>query len=170
MKKASVLFVVISQVIAISAQNNLLRGIVTYQSSGSKPVDNVEVRTFGANTSHSDNAGLFELRFATKKVGDKVRLIALKEGYEMLNNRELEEVFIRSNPDDLVRVVICKAGERAHQALQYYGIIVNNINRNYETKLNSLNDKLDQIQSVIGGDDEERGVFWNKIKELAEEK
>lgn len=170
MKKLNFLILCFLGASSLPGQNNLLRGIVTYQSSGSKPVEDVEIKTFDANKAYSDNAGLFELRFNSKKEGDKVRLMAIKDGFEVVNSRDLEEVFIRSNPDEMVRVVICKAGERAQQALQYYDIIVTNINRNYDIKLNELNSKLDQLQSSIGGNQEEQRIFLDKIKDLEEEK
>ncbi len=170
MKKLNFLILCFWGASSLTGQNNLLRGIVTYQSSGSKPVEDVEIKTFDANKAYSDNAGLFELRFNSKKEGDKVRLMAIKDGFEVVNSRDLEEVFIRSNPDEMVRVVICKAGERAQQALQYYDIIVTNINRNYDIKLNELNSKLDQLQSSVGGNQEEQRIFLDKIRDLEEDK
>lgn len=155
---------------SLSAQNNLLRGMVTYRNSGSKPIEGVKISSFGTNAVYSNSSGLFELKFASKTAGDKVTLIVQKTGMDIVNTHDLEEVYIRKNPDDFIRVVVCKSGEREQHALQYYDIITNNINRKFTSKLNSINKKLDLLNETSDENAEEKKIFLDKIKQLEEER
>ena len=148
------------------AQNNQVRGLVKLQSSGSKPLADVEVASFGANPVFSNSSGMFELSFAHKKAGDAVSLIVQKDGYEIVNERELEEVVIRSDADEIIIIVMSKQGERAKQALSYYNIILSNTNNNYNRELGEIRSRLDALDE----DDTERRALFKQIDDLKREK
>jgi tetratricopeptide (TPR) repeat protein len=150
----------------VQAQNNAIRGIVKLQSSGSQPLSDVKISAFGANPVYSNSSGQFELIFANKKPGAAVNLFVLKEGFEVINDKELESVVIRDNPDDLVIIVLAKMGERARQALAYYDIIIDNTNENYKKELKSIQNQLDALVE----DDANRKSLRDQIEILQQEK
>ncbi|HLF65698.1 MAG TPA: hypothetical protein VI603_18195 [Saprospiraceae bacterium] len=150
----------------VHAQNNILRGIVKLQSSGSQPLPDVEIASFGTNPVYSNSSGMFELRFLGKKPGDGVSLVINKDGYELINEKELEDVVIRSDADEIVIIVMSRQGERAKQALRYYDIILTNANNNYDQELRSIRSKLD----ALGENDEERTALYQQIEALNSEK
>ena len=123
------LFLFICLCISISnsqSQNNILRGFVKLQSSGSKPLSDVKISTFGAGSVHSKSNGQFELIFPNKKPGASLSLIVDKEGYELINDKAVENCVLKENPDDFLIIVMAKKGERDKQALLYYNIIIEN--------------------------------------------
>ena len=151
---------------ALLSQNTILRGIVKVQNSGALPLEGVQIGAFGAGAVYSNSSGMFELRFSNKQPGDRISLIVNKSGYELINEQELKNVVIRSDPDDLVIVVMSKQGERDRQALRYYNIIVTNTNNNYDQALSDIQIRL----NALGEDDEERKVLYQEIETLNKEK
>ena len=149
-----------------SAQNNILRGVVKLQSSGSQPIENVEISAFGSNTVYSNSSGMFQMEFPSKGPGSTVNLLVNKAGYEVINEKEIERCIIRSNPDELLIIVMAKQGERNRQALSYYNIILQNSDNTFKKELNSLKGQLSAIQD----NDQERKVLLDQIEALQQEK
>ncbi|NIM80917.1 MAG: tetratricopeptide repeat protein [Candidatus Aminicenantes bacterium] len=122
----------------------VLRGYITFQNSGN-PVPGVNVKASAeANADVTDNFGMFELLFAKNNPGDMVTLILEKPGLEVVK-REGEELrfVLRSNPDELVRVVMRKIGEGARLEREYSGIAREAINKNYELLKENIQLKSD---------------------------
>ncbi len=149
-----------------TGQNNLLRGFVKLQSSGSSPLGGVEISAFGAQTVYSNDAGMFEMRFTGKKQGAAVSLMVSKPGYEVINSRELERCILRSSPDDLVYIIMARQGDRQRQALAYYNIIVDNTHEQFGRQLESIRAQLDRSET----DNAERKTLIAQIAALQEEK
>ena len=148
------------------SQKHLLRGVVKLQSSGSQPLANVQISAFGASPVYSNSSGMFEMTFNGKNPGSPVSLLISMEGYELINEKELENCVIRKNPDDLVFIIMAKQGERNKQALAYYNIIVENTNANFKKELNNINKRLNTLDE----NDSERDVLLQQIEELQKEK
>ena len=148
------------------AKNNKIRGIVKLQSSGSKPLADVKISAFGTNSVYSNSGGLFELEFKDKGPGSAVNLVIDKVGYEVINDRELENCVIREQADDLVIIVMARQGERNKQALAYYNIILENADNNYDLELQGIRERLE----VLTKNDAERQVLQQKITALQSEK
>ena len=166
MKKQLLLFLFPLIISTGLAQNNILRGIVKLQSSGAKPLEDVKISTFGAGHVYSNNSGQFELTFSRKKSGDGISLIVEKEGYELINDKALDNCVLRNDPDELLIVVMAKKGERNQQALLYYNIIVNNAEKGYDKDLKDIRSRLDALDE----DDAERQVLRQQIAALQQEK
>ena len=147
-------------------QNNILRGVVKLQNSGSQPLANVKMSAFGAGSVYSNDNGMFEMVFQNKKPGSSVTLLIHRDGYELINDRELENCVIRQDPDDLILVVMAKQGERNKQALAYYNIILENTTSNYKNQLKDIHKKLDALDE----DDNARKILREQIDALQEEK
>ena len=150
----------------IQSQNNVIRGIVKLQNSGAQPLNNVKISAFGAGSVFSNDNGMYELTFTGKSPGSSVSLLVKLDGYEVINNKELERCVIRQNPDDLVFIVMAKQGQRNEQALAYYDIIVSNTNANYSKELNKIKSRLDNLDE----DDKDRQVLREQIEALQAEK
>ena len=148
------------------SQNRALRGMIKLQNSGSQPLADVSVSAFGANTVYSNPRGMFELIFAQKGPGASVSLIIEKEGFELINEREVENCVLRANPDDILFVVMAKRGERDKQALRYYDIIISNTQANFRRELQGIQSKLNNLAE----DDAERKNLREEIRILQEEK
>jgi tetratricopeptide (TPR) repeat protein len=147
-------------------QNNILRGIVKLQSSGSQAIEGVEISAFGAGTVYSNSVGMFELKFADKVPGMAVRLLISRSGHEVVNEKEVERCILREDPDDLITIVMSRAGDRNRQALAYYNIIVKTTNKKYEHNLAEIKSQLDDLTI----DKEERKSLRQQISALQEEK
>lgn len=148
------------------AQNGVVRGIVKLQNSGSKPLPNAQISAFGASPVYSNSSGMYEMSFNSKKPGATVSLMVSADGYEVINEKELERCVIRQNPDELVFVIMAKQGQRNKQALAYYNIIVGNTNQNYDKELKNINTRLNSLAA----DNSERDVLLTQIDELQQEK
>lgn len=127
---------------------SVLKGVITFQNSGSQPAAGVSVNAFGANTVYTTDAGMFEITFFTKKAGDKIKLSIGqndKKGInlQVVNDKVLESIRIPSKPeDDIIDVAVCKAGKRDEEAMRYYGILIKAADE-------KLNKKVDEIQKKL---------------------
>ena len=148
------------------AQNNILRGVVKVQSSGSQPLSDVKISAFGAGSVFSNSNGMFELAFSGKGPGASLSLFVEKDGYELINDKELEDCVLRDDPDDLVMIIMAKQGERNKQALAYYNIIIESTNSNYKKQLKNIHNRLDALDE----DDKSRRLLREQIDKLQEEK
>jgi len=121
-----------------------LRGTVAYLNSSSRPAVGVEVSAFGANSCLTNNAGMFELVFPTKRPGDKVKIILGNKdsngnSLEIVNDKVLAQAHIPSRPDDdILDVIVCKIGQRNEAAQQYYGLFIKTANETYEKRLREI--------------------------------
>lgn len=114
-----------------------LKGIVTLQNSGNKPLPNVKISAKYSNPTVSDSKGTFKLVFIDKYPGDIVELEVYRDGFEIVNKSELRTNIPNSN-NYLVPIVMCKKGYRDSLAAEYYGISYRNIRRSYDKKIEQL--------------------------------
>lgn len=151
----------------VFAETTPLRGQLTLQNSGGQPVQGAEVAAFGANLTVTNSLGQFEIQFVDKKPGSTVRLTIKKTGLEIVNHRELE-VVLRIDPDDLVLLVMCKAGERDKNARIYYGIARDTIIDQYEEKIALIKDDVKNKNEIIAKLASERDAALEQAKDLSE--
>lgn len=166
MKNVLIFFSLFFLMPGINSQNNTIRGIVKLQSSGSQPLRGVKLSAFGAGSVFTNDNGMFEMTFQGKKPGSPISLFVQKDGYELINDKELDNCVIRQDPDDLILVVMARQGERNKQALAYYDIIIENTNNNYNKQLDNIHSRLDALDE----DDKSREVLRQQIEDLQIEK
>lgn len=164
--------------------NKILNGTVTFQNSGSSPAIGVAVSgAFGTATPvYTDEFGAFHLIFPNKKEGDKVKIQIGSEdkngtAIELVNDKELDLFKLPRNPEEGVRIVVCRKGKRNEAAQQYYNILVKTAEKTYTQQLNRIEGKLNQNnisneerRALILQMDElrkERDEALNKAEELA---
>lgn len=113
MNKIILLPILIIMTYSLIGQNKIVRGIITYQSSGSKPEKDVKVSAFNANSTYSNDNGLFELTFSNGKPGDKIQLIIQKENYRVVGtNPLLVDWIIPADPSTVLQIAVVKTNEQ----------------------------------------------------------
>lgn len=167
---------------SLSAQTSLLRGLVLFQNSGGKPAAGVQVSAFGTNSCYTTDAGMFELAFPKNKPGDKVRVIIGgkdKSGasIEVVNYRELDLVFIPSDPNVVFEIIVCPAGQRDAVALRLYNILAQVTQAEYQKQIASYEQLLsrqklseqtaESYRQHIRQLEEERDMSLKKVEEQA---
>ena len=123
-------------------------GYVTIQNSGKSPLSGVQVRAAGAIPASSDIKGNFTLSFGTSKAGELLLLEDVyKEGYELVNRRELERWAL--SPSRTVPIVMCPEGTLLAAQEKYYEIgKTHNIER-YANTCKMLDEQLVKNQITI---------------------
>ena len=101
-----------------------LKGLIVKDHEAGHPIPGVKINSDGAQPTVSTSSGLFELHFIEKRPGDKVRLILEKGGMEVVN-REILQLVLCTNEEELIIIIMCKDGQRDIYAPGYYRINVN---------------------------------------------
>jgi tetratricopeptide (TPR) repeat protein len=137
MMKKKIFFLLIIGFSLILNGEVILNGIITLQNSGGQPVEGAQITAFGANPVWSKSAGQFSLIFSEHNPGDNVVLSVKKKGLEVVNNKEL--IFnLPGNPKSVIKIVMCKIGEREKFVRIYHGIAKKSINQNFEKLLQQV--------------------------------
>ncbi len=100
-----------------------VKGLVTEQNSGNKPIAGVQIKALGSTPEQTDNAGLFQIVFTSKKPGDRIIVSEIsKKGYEIVNKDVVNNWLIPGNPVEKTKIVMCPEGLIAQNTLKYYDI------------------------------------------------
>ena len=127
--------------ISASAQTSLTQnGLVREQNSGKKAVPDVQVIFSNAQTAVSDTAGHFALTFTDKKAGDLAfRADIAKKGYELVNEKELEQVRLTANNTALpIDVIVAKAGTIYTQQRVFTALLESTLKSSFDDKKRQL--------------------------------
>lgn len=150
---------------SLSAQK--ITGIITLQNSGKKPVSGAEIISDGANQVISQTDGKFEVVYANKNIGDNIILKIRKEGYEVVNHKDLY-THLRADGEEQLSVYMCPKGELAVRRIKYYNIQEQYITKRYLEELEKLRkQKKDTWESLRILDDKRRNAL-RYAKELAD--
>ncbi len=139
MLKISIILLISSSLYSQSKLN----GVVTYYNSGGILAKGIKVSALGCNSVYT-NDGQFQLEFESKVSGDNVNLILGNTdengaSIEIINLKEIEALRIPSDPEnEIIRIYICKAGQRQELARQYYNILSNNLEKEYLKRIDLL--------------------------------
>jgi len=138
MKKALLIVFLLSATI-INAQTTV-KGIVTEQNSGNKPIPGVQIKVLGSIPEVSDNSGTFQLVFTNKKPGDRIIVSEIsKKGYEIVNLKEvIESWMIPADQNQHKKIVMCPEGMIAENSAKYYGISLSALTKGYEQTIKDL--------------------------------
>jgi hypothetical protein len=147
---------------ALYAQT-MVKGLVTEQNSGNKPVTGVQIKALGASPEISDNNGLFQLAFTAKKIGDQIIVAEIsKKGYEVVNKDMVNNWMISGDPDRKTKIIMCPEGSIAQNTLKYYNISLAELTKGYEERIKKLQCKKDSAMI-------DAGVFGEKAKTLSQQ-
>ena len=125
-------FTLVSQLPAQS-----LQGVVTLANSGKKPLAGVQIFARNASPTLSLDNGGFNLVFIKHLAGSKVVLSAEKEGFEVVNARELATIISNSKYDTL-KIFMCPIGEIDRRRAVYYEVNTKKITQRYEQEIAAL--------------------------------
>jgi hypothetical protein len=158
--------------ISLHAQTTV-KGLVTEQNSGNKPIPGVQIKALGSAPEASDNAGQFQLQFASKKPGERIVVSEVaKKGYEIVNKDILANWIIQSDPRARTKIVMCPEGTIARNILKYYDISLAALTKGYNGQLSMLQEKLDRTEIDRRAYERQAGAladrFTNQQKQLEE--
>ena len=122
MKKCFLPFLLCALAAPLFAQT-IQQGMVREQNSKRRPIPGATVKFDNAVPTDSDNRGWFRLAFSGKAPGDLIFFTEIKKnGYELVNGKELEILKISRN-DTLGRdIILAKAGTLDAAKKEYYGV------------------------------------------------
>jgi hypothetical protein len=124
-----------------------VRGIVTEQNSGNRPLGGVQITVLGSAPEVSDNAGAFALAFPGKKPGERIVVTGVsKTGYEIVNRDALANWLIPADPRARTKIVMCPEGALARNILKYYELSQAALTRGYDEQLRRLQAQRDSAR------------------------
>jgi tetratricopeptide (TPR) repeat protein len=150
-----------------------VKGIVTEQNSGNKPIQGVQIKALGSTPELTDNAGLFQLIFANKKAGDRIIVSEIsKKGYEIVNKDLVNNWLITNNLNERTKIVMCPEGIIAQNTLKYYDISLSGLTKGYNDRNKLLKEQLDKseidVKTFSKLADSLAQQFQNQQKQLEE--
>ena len=147
MKSAFFLPVLFSLALSVSNAQKIQHAMVREQNSGRKPVPGAQIIFTDAVPTTSDQAGKFRLVFQNKKAGEWVFLTEVqKAGYELVNNKEIEQIKL-SDTDSLgTDVILAKAGVLEAAKKEYYAISDKALKAGFEKEKAALRAQLEQAR------------------------
>jgi len=124
-----------------------VKGIITEQNSGNKPIPAVQINALGTAPELSDNAGQFQLNFTNKKPGDRIIVSEIsKKGYEIVNKDVVNNWVIPGNPGEKTKIVMCPEGTIAQNTMKYYDISLAGLTKTYKNRIMQLQEERDKAQ------------------------
>ena len=124
-----------------------VKGLVTEQNSGNKPIAGVQIKALGSAPEQTGNDGLFQLMFSGKKPGDRIIVSEIsKRGYEIVNKDIVNNWLIPNNPSHMTKIVMCPEGMIAENTMRYYDISIANLTKSYTDQNKILQEKLNKSQ------------------------
>ena len=148
------LFILLTVQVIYAQQDFTLPGVVVEQNSNYKTgtvhyLRNVFIRSIPSSISrHSDSLGRFELVFSDYRGGSTIQVLAQKHGYEVVNQKELDQAAVLGRYQSL-KVVMCKAGQLAENQIKYYNIGVEAIEESYRRKIALLDKEGEEKDALV---------------------
>jgi tetratricopeptide (TPR) repeat protein len=129
--------------VALGLQGQVQIGRVREFNSGKRPVAGVKIVFQGAVPTSSGEDGYFRLVFYGKKPGDIINAMEIsKEGYELVNGKELEGLMLSRNISLGMDIIVAKKGVLDAAKKEYYSISDKALLANFNKQKEKLRDKL----------------------------
>lgn len=129
------------------AQKVVQNGQVRLQNSGKQGIPAVQLIFTDAVATTSDSLGNFSLAFQDKKAGDFIVYKRIyKEGFELVNEKELRELKISRTDRLFTDIILSKAGEVEKAKKEYYQVSDAALRASYEKELKALRSRLQEAQ------------------------
>jgi len=129
------------------AQKVVQNGQVRLQNSGKQGISGVQLIFDDAVPTDSDNAGNFSLVFQDKKAGDFILYQRIyKEGFEIVNEKELRELKISRTDRLFADIILAKTGEIEKAKKEYYQVSDAALRASYDKELKALQTKVKEAQ------------------------
>jgi len=122
-----------------------VKGTVSEQNSGKKPLAGVQIKALGTQPEVTDNVGLFQLIFNSKKPGDRIIVTEVsKKGYEVVNKKDVENWIIIGNQNEKVKIFMCPEGQITLNTAKYYSISLTAVTESYAKQIKELQEQLEK--------------------------
>lgn len=135
------LFFFLLTTINLQAQKVILSGRVLEINSGKKPISLVQIKSDdGANSVLSNNNGSYLLTFQDQISGTLVYIEAQKEGYELVNKKEMQLFLPDASQDQKMQleIILCKKGYLDQAKIKYYEITEKYIKKEFKKRYNHI--------------------------------
>jgi tetratricopeptide (TPR) repeat protein len=144
MRKFLIFFFVI---ITIQINAQIQKGVIREINSDKTPLSNVYIKFTDAIPTTTDDSGAFRLVFSGKKVGDLIFCEEIKkQGYEIVNKRELETLKMGRTRDLSLDIILAKIGVIAAAKREYYDVSDKALRASYNRVKNALREQVTQSQ------------------------
>jgi tetratricopeptide (TPR) repeat protein len=144
MKNLLILILIIA---SLSLNAQIQKGIVREINSDKTPLSNVYIKFTDAIPTTTDDSGAFRLVFSGKKVGDLIFCEEIKkQGYEIVNKRELETLKMGRTRDLSLDIILAKIGVIAAAKREYYDVSDKALRASYNRVKNALREQVTQSQ------------------------
>ncbi len=145
-----------------------LRGVVTEQNSGNKPLSQAQVKADFANATVTDNQGKFLLLFFKKPPGEDIALSIGYKDWVVVNADDLL-ARIPDNPDrQVLKLYMCPASRLDESRMNYYNISEKFIAGEYQTKISKLNKQNADYAAKVKELESERDALLKQSYDLAD--
>jgi tetratricopeptide (TPR) repeat protein len=139
--------IIIFLILAINTNAQIQKGIVREMDSNKKPLSNVYIKFKDAIPTTTNDSGEFRLMFSGKKVGDLIFCEEIKkQGYEIVNKRELETLKMGRTRDLSLDIILAKIGVIAAAKREYYDVSDKALRASYNRVKNALREQVTQSQ------------------------
>ncbi|MCU0444902.1 MAG: hypothetical protein MUE85_08275 [Microscillaceae bacterium] len=119
------------------------KGMARLQNSGKKPLAGVQILFSGAKATESDVAGQFRLVFSGKSKGSTTIMERIyKEGYELVNQKELLSVTLTNNEVFEQDIILALKGTLVAMRARYFEISDSALNASLHRKTQELQQAL----------------------------
>src|SRR6516162_2097476 len=157
---------------ATEIQGAQIKGIVILNGEGGQGLANVQI-TDSAGTGGpwaSKSNGVFALDYPNRTVGERVRLVVIKEGYVVVNFVQLDLALPKDPNANPLQIIICKEADREEMARRFYQIKGNEaIEATYQQKFKALEEENKSDPTTIAKLQEERDEAKVSAKKAAAE-
>lgn len=145
----SILFTVNTE---INSQQISLFGNISIQNSKintgeTQYVSGASIRAFYSKATTSDNYGNFTLEFVGVDKGEPVKLNVFKQGLEVVNKKDLEDVILGRKKN--IDIYMSRQGELYENQIAYYQIATDAIEQKYDQKIKKLEVGTKELQKEI---------------------
>jgi len=157
---AVLLFAAVAQAqAATEVQGAQIKGIVILNGEGGQGLANVQI-TDSAGTGGpwaSKSNGVFALDYPNRTVGERVRLVVIKEGYVVVNFVQLDLALPKDPNANPLQIIICKEADREEMARRFYQLKGDKAAEDtYQQKLKALEEENKSDATTIAKLQEER--------------
>lgn len=146
-----------------------LAGFVVEINSGKQRVTGFRISSVDANKVTTENNGEFTLVFANAQPGKSVLITAQKDGWQVVNPKELITNLPEKSNESSMKITVCKAGYLEKARKEYYEITDSYITREYNKQLRAINREKEGWQLEAAELYEKLQLLNKRVTEIAQE-
>ncbi len=171
MKRIGLIFLIgLTNIFCLGQSTNTkLRGWITEQSSGNKPIQQAQIKADFANATISDNKGKFLLQVYKMPPGADIILSLVYKDWVVVNEKDLTTQLPYEPDKHILKIYMCPSSRLAQNRMEFYNISEKNITAQYAIKLRKLNREKNDFASLAKQLADERNMLLKQSYELADQ-